>query len=171
MNKELNKQLNEFRDKVISEDYKRLTIPQGQIIVEIFVEDLSNGDTNKPEIFVFDEEGGTVSAKDLLYKKATHIARVLVSNTPDYSERDIVLLKPGDCIGETWNPEFLHLHQFSRSSGIEPIVPKGMKEKVTKFQAHMNDSAFLLPDECGKKVHEIFTYIIHSNRVQAKWEL
>jgi hypothetical protein len=168
----LSQQLKEFKSREIPEEYSKLRIPNGQVIVEIFIEDLTNGDlSNKVDIFIPNEDGEIVSTKDTYYKKATHIAKVIVSNSEDYKRGDIVLLKPGDCIGEDWNPDFLHLHQFSRAAGIEPIIPKGMKEKVTRFQAHMRDSAFLLPHEYTKKSHEIFTYLIHSNRIQAAWEL
>lgn len=171
MSKELNVKLKEFKEKPIHSDYLKVSIPSEQVIVEIFVDGSEEDDEKKPDILTFDDEGNLVSSKEIFSKKSTHIARVIVSNSEYYKVGDIVLLKPSDCIGETWNPEFLHLHQFSRSSGIEPIVPKGMKEKVTKFQAHMFDNAFLLPHEYNKKSHEIFTYIIHSNRIQAKWEL
>ena len=171
MSKELKVQLKEFKEKPIPLDYLKVSIPVGQVIVEIFVDGGDDNEEDKPTILTYDYEGNLVSSKELLDKKSTHIAKVIVSNSDDYKEGDLVLLKPSDCIGETWNPEFLHLHQFSRSSGIEPIVPKGMKEKVTKFQARMIENAFLLPHEYNKKSHEIFTYIIHSNRIQAKWEL
>jgi len=171
---ELEQQLKKFKSNPIPSGYNKITIDPHHLVVEVFIADLGGNAEDIPELFLYDEEGNISTNKKEMYRKNTHVARVVKAGeevNPHLKEGSIVLLKPNDCLGEGWNPDFLHLHQFSRAAGIEPIIPKGMREKVPRFQERMQDQVFLLPEEYQKKAQDIFTFIIHQNRVQASYDI
>jgi len=171
---EFEQKLKEFKDKPIPEGYKKVTIDPHHLVVEVFVIETVDSVQGMPDLLLPDSEGNLSTARKEMYTKNTHVARVVKSGkevTPYLKEGSIVILKPNDCLGEGWNPDFLHLHQFSRAAGIEPIIPKGMREKVPRFQERMQEQVFLLPEEYQKKAQDIFTFIIHQNRVQAAYDI
>lgn len=168
------KQLKKFATEDIYSEYDYLTIEGDEYLVRLFEMQTAGFDGDPSMLYMFSEFKKEWVLRDKKsIKRVFPIVRIILAGEKanDYNEGDIVFVPVNDVSGETWNPEFMHLLQFSKSQGMAPIVPEGMRQRIPNVEVKWDNYRFQRPWVEKPEEQDFLTYIIPGLKIKGRVNL
>lgn len=168
--KEFNKQLKEWSKEDLSDEYSFVDISRQEYLVRIFEMDVSDFDGHITLNYEWSALLNQYKIADARMNKKTFpivkIIKVGRDSDDGFKKGDIVLVPSTDILGDDWNPKFLHIMQYQQSSNMKPVLPEGMRQRISNVEIKWDKYRFVKPWVLDPQNQDTLTYLIPQSKVK-----
>lgn len=174
----LEKRIDEFvNDDSYMKDYDWfLPMKSNHVLVRVFKFSPGDngGDVLTRMVMLPDEQGVFKPAREVMESQIMPLCKVISHTCEEFHEDDLVgqvcIVEAGEVTGEVDNPDFLHLLQFTKAKGMDPIIPEGMKKKIPAIERNWLRYNVKKPWNLNPDDQDRLTYFVPISKIQAIYD-